>query len=122
MRLDASVEDWHQASFEATLREFQERFDVTGTEEGTVMATILAYVISDLHTSRRGAILEEFRNSDRIRRLFERGVSELDAVVKVKELQRLVGVDIDGICGPRTRAAINAYDADLLATVSACQR
>ena len=86
------------------------------------MATILAYVISDLHTSRRGAILEEFRNSDRIRRLFERGLSELDAVVKVKELQRLVGVEVDGICGPRTRAAINAYDADLLATVSACQR
>ena len=122
VRLDASVEDWHRESFESTLREFQERFEVTGTEEGTVMATILAYVISDLHTSRRGAILEEFRNSDRIQRLFDRGLSELNAVGRVKELQRLVGVDVDGVCGPRTRAAINAHDPDLLATVSACQR
>jgi hypothetical protein len=79
-------------------------------------------VISDLHTSRRGAILEEFRNSDRIGRLFEQGVSELDAVAKVKALQRLVAVEVDGICGPRTRAAINEYDPDLLATVSVCQR
>ncbi len=122
VRLDASVEDWHRESFESTLREFQERFEVTGTEEGTVMATILAYVINDLHTSRRGAILEEFRNSDRIQRLFDRGLSELNAVGRVKELQRLVGVDVDGVCGPRTRAAINAHDPNLLATVSACQR
>ncbi len=40
------------------LREFQERFEATSTEEGSVMATVLPYVLSDLSTSRRAAILE----------------------------------------------------------------
>lgn len=41
------------------------------------MATTLRFVIGDLVRSRRAAILEEFRNSDRIRDLFERGRQEL---------------------------------------------
>ena len=122
VRLDVTVEEWHQASFNATLRSFQKRFEATGTEEGTVMATILTYVSSDLHQSRRAAILEEFRSSGRILRLFQEGVRELTAVLALKELQRVVGVTVDGICWPVTLAAINEHDPTLLATSSVCQR
>ena len=81
VRLDASVEEWHQTSFASTLRGFQERFEATGTEEGTVMATMLTYVLSDLRTSRRAAILDEFRTSGRILRLFQQGVRQLAAAL-----------------------------------------
>ena len=77
VQLDASVERWHEASFEQTLRGFQRRFLDTGTEEGAVMDTMLAYIIGNLRTSRRAAILDEFRTSGRIQQLFERGLSEL---------------------------------------------
>jgi hypothetical protein len=79
VRLEATVQAWHEPSFEATLRGFQERFKSTSTEEGTVMATTLAYVIDDLRTSRRAAILEDFRTSGRILQLFQQGVRELSA-------------------------------------------
>ena len=46
------------------------------------MATTLAYVISDLRTSRRAAILEEFRTSGRILDLFKQGVAELGATIR----------------------------------------
>lgn len=81
LRIDATVERWHEPSFEATLQEFQQRFERTETEEGLVMATTLAYVISDLRTSRRAAILEEFRTSGRILQLFRRGAEELGAAL-----------------------------------------
>ena len=81
VRLDGSVQRWHEPSFQPTLRGFQERFDGTNTEEGTVMATTLAYVIGDLSTSRRPAILNEFRTSPRILRLFQQGVRELAAAL-----------------------------------------
>ena len=79
IRLPASFERWHEASFGPTLRGFQTRFEETRSEEGTIMATALAYVIQDLRTSRRAAILEEFRTSERVRELFDRGVRELAA-------------------------------------------
>ena len=81
VRLDAGVQRWHEASFETTLRGFQRRFEETDTEEGAVMATTLDYVIGDLRTSRRAAILDEFRTSGRILRLFQQGVSELRATL-----------------------------------------
>ena len=81
VRLDANVQRWHEPSFEPTLRGFKERFDSTNTEEGTVMATTLAYVIDDLRMSRRATILEEFRTSGRILRLFQQGVRELAAAL-----------------------------------------
>ena len=81
VRLSAGVRRWHEASFESTLREFARRFEETDTEEGAVMATTLAYVIGDLRTSRRAAILDEFRTSGRILRLFQQGVSELRAAL-----------------------------------------
>ena len=77
LRIESGIERWHEASFETTLRTFQDRFEATRTEEGSVMATTLAYVISDLRTSRRAAILDEFRTSARILDLFKRGVEEL---------------------------------------------
>lgn len=77
VRLDASIEEWHEDRFRSTLEDFRRRFSNTGTEEGAVMATVLAFAIQDLNTSRRAAILNEFRHSDRIRRLFDRGRREL---------------------------------------------
>ena len=79
VRMNATVKQWHEASFESILRDFQRRFQETGTEEGTIMATTMAYMIEDLRTSRRSAILEEFGTSGRILRLFEQGVRELAA-------------------------------------------
>lgn len=75
--LEPGVERWHEPSFERVLRRFHDQFSATGTEEGSVMATMLSYLISDLRTSRRAAILEEFRTSDRILELFELGVGEI---------------------------------------------
>jgi hypothetical protein len=83
VRLDATVERWHEPSFESVLRNFQRRFEATNTEEGSVLATTIAYVIGDLRTSRRAAILEEFRTSGRILRLFEQGVRELGVFLPV---------------------------------------
>ena len=81
VRLDATLQQWHEPAFESTLREFEQRFARTDTEEGTIMATTLAYVLQDLRSSRRGAILEEFRTSNRILDLFLHGVCELGTLL-----------------------------------------
>jgi hypothetical protein len=81
LRIDGGIARWHEPSFEATLRTFQNRFEATRTEEGSVMATTLAYVISDLRTSRRAAILEDFRTSGKILELFKQGVQELGLTI-----------------------------------------
>jgi hypothetical protein len=81
VRLDPGIHRWHDSSFDSVLRGFQKRFEETNTEEGSVMATTLAYVIGDLRTSRRAAILEEFRSSGRILELFKQGVNELSSVL-----------------------------------------
>ena len=70
---------WYDRSFVPILESFQDRFLKTGTEEGTVMSTTLAYIISNLRSSRRGAILEEYRASDNVLKLFDRGVNALEA-------------------------------------------
>ena len=77
VRVEVGVQRWHEPSFETTLRAFQRRFEASDTEEGSVMATTLAYVISDLRTSRRAAILDDFRTSGSILNLFQRGLQEL---------------------------------------------
>jgi hypothetical protein len=82
LRIESGIERWHTVEFETTLRAFQERFERTNTEEGSVMATSLAYVISDLRTSRRAAILEDFRTSGRILELFKQGAAELGVPVR----------------------------------------
>lgn len=79
LNLGATVTEWHEPAFVGVLRSFVSRFEETRSEEGTVMAATLAYMITDLGSSRRPRILAEFRASDRIRRLFERGRQELAA-------------------------------------------
>ncbi|NOT43303.1 MAG: hypothetical protein HOP14_01725 [Acidobacteria bacterium] len=81
LHLEPGVQLWHDAAFEPTLREFRDRFANTGIEEGTVMAATLSYVISDLRTSRRAAILEDFRTNGNILQLFQRGVEELQSTL-----------------------------------------
>ena len=78
VRLDVGEEQWDDRAFEPVLRRFQKRFAETRTEEGDVMATVLAYAIDETYGSNRGAILAEFRKSEKIRLLFERAVVERD--------------------------------------------
>jgi hypothetical protein len=73
---DASVEEWDDPSFAATLQKFQARFQATKTEEGQVMATVLEYAMEEAYTSSRNAILAEYRASEKIRQLFDRAVAD----------------------------------------------
>ena len=77
LRLEPGIEKWHTAAFRETLQDFRRRFSDSGTEEGAVMATVLAFTIQDLRTSGRASILREFRTSGQVQRLFERGRREL---------------------------------------------
>jgi hypothetical protein len=79
LRLDTGPDRWDDPAFEVVLRGFEKRFSETSTEEGTVMATVLAYALDETYLSRRGAILAEFRTSDMIRRLFDRAMVARDA-------------------------------------------
>jgi hypothetical protein len=79
LRLDVPHERWDDPSFEPVLRQFQRRFRATATEEGSVMDTVLAYVMEDAYTSARREMLEEFRHDPQLVRLLERGLRELDA-------------------------------------------
>jgi hypothetical protein len=79
VRLDVGEEQWDDRAFEPVLRGFQKRFAATKTEEGDVMATVLAYAIDETYASRRGAMLAEFRTSDKIHALFEQAVAERQA-------------------------------------------
>lgn len=80
VRLDSPAEEWDQPSFEPTLQAFERRFRGSSTEEGKVMATVLAYVRDQASTSGRREILLEFRTSQHIRDLFERAVREREAM------------------------------------------
>jgi hypothetical protein len=81
VRIDASVQQWHEPAFDAALSRFVDRFRDTGTEEGDVMATVLRYVLAELRSSRRAAILEDFRTSGRILDLFRQGAAELGTLL-----------------------------------------
>ena len=79
VRLDVSLEEWDRREFDAVLHAFRKRFEATNTEEGSVMATALAFVLQDQRSSRQAQILAEFRTSPRILRLFELGRGAWDA-------------------------------------------
>ena len=79
LNLDVPLAEWDSRAFDSVLIDFRDRFKATNTEEGTVMATTLTFVLQGQRTSRQGAILAEFRESDRIQRLFDRGRAERDA-------------------------------------------
>ena len=74
LHLQADPEVWEDPSFGVVLREFRERFRATGSEEGTVMATVLGYVAGEMHTGRRAEILREFRHDPAVHRLVEEGI------------------------------------------------
>ena len=80
MRLDAGAERWDDPAFAPVLTDFKRRFRETNTEEGLVMETVLAYAMDQAYTSSRRALVSEFRSSEQVRRLIQRGVLELAAV------------------------------------------
>ncbi|HUE89862.1 MAG TPA: hypothetical protein VMO26_27610 [Vicinamibacterales bacterium] len=85
MALDAPPEEWDEPSFAPVLKGFERRFAASQSEEGTVMATMLAYVTSEAATSGRREILAEFRTSVAIRGEFERAVRHRDAALAAQQ-------------------------------------
>ena len=79
LRLAAGPEQWDDPAFAPVLKNFKRRFKETNTEEGLVMETVLAYAMDQAYTSNRRALLSEFRRSEQVRRLIQRGLLELDA-------------------------------------------
>jgi hypothetical protein len=79
LRLPAGPERWDDPAFAPVLKEFRRRFKETNTEEGVIMDTVLAYAMDQAYTSSRRTLLAEFRRSEQVRRLIERGVSALEA-------------------------------------------
>jgi hypothetical protein len=78
VRLDAGAEQWDDPAFAPVLEDFRRRFRNTNTEEGAVMATVVAYVMDQAYTSSRRTLLSDFRRDDKVQRLIERGIRELD--------------------------------------------
>lgn len=76
-----TVEDWNDGSVLETLSAFETRFRATGTEEGMIMAIVVAYVIEELAEGSRMRILTDFRSSDRVRRLLEEGVRQWEELL-----------------------------------------
>jgi hypothetical protein len=79
VRIGASPEQWDHPSIQPVLKDFERRFRATGTEEGSIMATVLQYVRVDSLTSPRRTILAEYQESDEIRDLFQQGLHERES-------------------------------------------
>ncbi len=77
--LDVTPQEWESRAFATTLRAFEERFRGTGTDEGTVMATVLSYVRREA-AGPRASILATFRSSQKIQGLFEQGLVRMESV------------------------------------------
>lgn len=79
VRLDErySLDQWHDGSVLDELSAFETRFRATGTEEGEIMATVLAFVIGELEDGRQMEILAGFRSSERARQLLEHGTDRM---------------------------------------------
>lgn len=75
--LDVTPREWETPAFASTLREFEERFRETGSQEGIVMATVLSYVRREA-AGPRAEILTTYRESEKIQNLFERGLVEIE--------------------------------------------
>ena len=80
LRLPSGPERWDDPAFAPVLENFRRRFRETNTEEGAVMETALAYTMDQAYTSSRRTLLSEYRNSEKVRSLIERGVLELEAL------------------------------------------
>ena len=77
VRLAPGPERWDDPQFAGVLTDFRRRFKDTNTEEGMVMETVLAYAMDQAYASSRRASLAEYRNSETVRSLIERGAQEL---------------------------------------------
>lgn len=80
-----AAEDWNDGSVFETLRAFEARFRATGTEEGTIMAIVVGYVVDELAEGRRMQILTDFRSSRRVLHLLEESVREREALLPTAE-------------------------------------
>ena len=80
LTLEPGAERWDDPSFRPVLADFKRRFNETNTEEGRVMATVLAYAMDQPYTSPRRALLAEYRSNERIRWLIASGALELDVM------------------------------------------
>jgi hypothetical protein len=78
--LNVPAEQWHDPAFRAVLDGYRNRFRATNTEEGTVMATVLAFVMDELFASPRGNLLAEYRTDPRVRALIDQGLREISEV------------------------------------------
>jgi hypothetical protein len=81
LRLEASLDEWHDPAFRPVLTEFQRRFAATGTEEGRIMATTLAYAIEEMYTGRRHQILTAYTRDPRIQSLVTRGLRQREVLL-----------------------------------------
>jgi hypothetical protein len=72
--LDASPERWDDGSIATTLRAFEKRFRDTKSEEGTIMATVLAFMLQIEESSGQREILTAFRADPEVRSLFDRAL------------------------------------------------
>jgi hypothetical protein len=79
IRLESGADRWDDPAFATVLADFKRRFKETNTEEGLVMETVLAYAMDQAYTSTRRTLLAEYRNSEQVRSLINRGMLELDA-------------------------------------------
>jgi hypothetical protein len=86
LRLDSGVERWDDPAFAPVLNEFKRRFKETNTEEGSVMETVLAYAMDQAYASPRRTLLAEYRTSEKLRSLVERGALERDVIQNLRTL------------------------------------
>jgi hypothetical protein len=86
LRLEPGVERWDDPAFAPVLSEFKRRFRETNTEEGAVMETVLAYAMDQAYASPRRTLLAEYRTSEKVRSLVERGALERDVLQSLRTL------------------------------------
>jgi hypothetical protein len=74
LNIDYAPERWDDGTLVPVLRGFEKRFRDSKSEEGTVMATVLAFVIADGESSGRRQILAQFRSDQSIHTLFDQAL------------------------------------------------
>ena len=107
MRLDSGLEQWDDPAFARVLKDFKRRFRETNTEEGVVMETVLAYAMDQAYTSSRRTLLTEFRSSEKVKWLIERGVLELETLRNAQTF-RLAAALNTPLYGPTSSSAAAA--------------
>jgi hypothetical protein len=81
VRLETTPDEWNDPAFDSVIRGYERRYKPTDSEEGSVMATVLAFVMQERSLNHR--LMTEFRTSDRIQELFERGVQLRASSLKI---------------------------------------